>query len=747
VDDLHLEVRGVGDLVLPVTEDQARQLFLLGRPARFGRGEHTLLDRRVRDTQEIPRSRIKIDKRRWARTLQPVLDQVRHDLGLPPSCELRADLHSMLVYARGQFFVPHQDSEKADGMVGSLVVTLPSSHKGGALVVEHAGRAATYRPAKGRLSFVAFYSDCRHQVKPVTAGHRIVLTYNLLVRGDTAPLSSDPIAPKLAGELAGRIAEHFGDEEPPKRLVYLLDHEYTEHGLSWARLKGADASRAALLRAAADQVDCEFALALADVHQTWSAFESGWDDRRYGSGRYRRWDDRDDDDPDEDGGAASSDDYELDDLIDSSTRLDCWIDEPGSRAAKISLDVGDDEVCATIESDELVPYASEYEGYMGNYGNTLDRWYRRAAVVLWPRQQAFAVRAEASPEWALDTLASRLESGDVAGALAGAEALEPFWNSVASGEHERGFFARALEVARQLGEPVIAANLLAPFHVEMLRPGNAASLARLVERYGEQWARDLIRSWSGRAVHRSSADRPAWLASLPRLCEALQGRGDPGASAAQLLAAGSWRWLTEEIRRGHATTSLSVRVQELGRLGAPFTHVLEAISVVGAADLRDEAVGFAREGGGDLVACLMPALRAAAKLAPDRRTASGLDAIADHCAGQLTARLDRPARAAGDWSVGPPGGCSCELCKTLGDFLGDPARRSYEWPLREDGRRHVHGRIDLAELPVTHRTRRTGRPYTLVLTKTEALFERERQARRRDEDDLAWLDKVWPSGR
>jgi len=58
-------------------------------------------------------------------------------------------------------------------MIGSLVVTLPSSHRGGALVVEHAGRAATYRPAKGRLSFVAFYSDCRHQVKPVVSGGAI----------------------------------------------------------------------------------------------------------------------------------------------------------------------------------------------------------------------------------------------------------------------------------------------------------------------------------------------------------------------------------------------------------------------------------------------------------------------------------------------------------------------------------------------------------------------------------------------
>ena len=31
------------------------------------------------------------------------------------------------------------------------------------------------------------------------------------------------------------------------------------------------------------------------------------------------------------------------------------------------------------------PYSLEYEGYMGNWGNTLDRWYHRAAVVVWPR--------------------------------------------------------------------------------------------------------------------------------------------------------------------------------------------------------------------------------------------------------------------------------------------------------------------------------------------------------------------------
>jgi hypothetical protein len=83
------------------------------------------------------------------------------------------------------------------------------------------------------------------------------------------------------------------------------------------------------------------------------------------------------------------------------------------------------------------------------------------------------------------------------------------------------------------------------------------------------------------------------------------------------------------------------------------------------------------------------------------------------------------------------------LCGTLGAFLRDPKRRAFEWPLAKDGRRHVHVRIDGVELPVRHETRRQGRPYTLVLTKTETLFERERLTRERNEADLAWLSKNW----
>jgi hypothetical protein len=55
-------------------------------------------------------------------------------------------------------------------------------------------------------------------------------------------------------------------------------------------------------------------------------------------------------------------------------------------------------------------------------------------------------------------------------------------------------------------------------------------------------------------------------------------------------------------------------------------------------------------------------------------------------------------------------GCACELCGTLATFLNDKIRRTFEWPLAKDHRQHVHSRMNGAELPVTHLTRRQGRP-------------------------------------
>src|SRR3954451_12526874 len=128
---LKLEVAGVGPVGFPIRVPMAKKLITVARPARFGRGEQTLRDPAVRDTWELTPDRITLGGPDWTALLDRALESFRDELGLPQASRLRAEPHSMLVYGKGQFFLPHQDSEKDDAMVGTLVVSLPSAHSGG----------------------------------------------------------------------------------------------------------------------------------------------------------------------------------------------------------------------------------------------------------------------------------------------------------------------------------------------------------------------------------------------------------------------------------------------------------------------------------------------------------------------------------------------------------------------------------------------------------------------------------------
>jgi hypothetical protein len=96
--------------------------------------------------------------------LDAALAELADELGIPAGCRMEADLHARPVYGPGQFFVSHTDTEKNDAMIGTLTVTLPSSHTGGEFVVEHGGKSVTYRSSRDSLPLVAFYADCLHQV-------------------------------------------------------------------------------------------------------------------------------------------------------------------------------------------------------------------------------------------------------------------------------------------------------------------------------------------------------------------------------------------------------------------------------------------------------------------------------------------------------------------------------------------------------------------------------------------------------
>ena len=80
--DLAIEVRGVGPLHFPLPKAQAEALCGVARQAPYGQGQRTLVDTRVRDTWEVPKSRIKIDARRWKKTLAPDAREARPGPGV-----------------------------------------------------------------------------------------------------------------------------------------------------------------------------------------------------------------------------------------------------------------------------------------------------------------------------------------------------------------------------------------------------------------------------------------------------------------------------------------------------------------------------------------------------------------------------------------------------------------------------------------------------------------------------------------
>ena len=642
-------------------------------------------------------------------------------------------------------------------MVGTLVVTLPSSYTGGDLVVRHNEEQKAYRGSRTALSFVAFYADCRHEVLKVKSGYRITLTYNLLLNGDTSRPEGDD---GTAAELADLLREHFSTPvpryyggpaaDPPNRLVYLLDHEYTPRALNWQRLKGADASRVALLRAAADKAGCEAVLALADIKTTHSAF-AGDGDYRYG----RRWayDYGEDDD------GSGSTQYEIQELIDSEVALTHWTRPDGTRLEEASLSVDGTEVCASTLTGDVEPYSSEYEGYMGNWGNTLDRWYKRAAVVVWPHDQGFANRAETSPAWALDEIAAMASAGDVPGTQAAAATLAPFWDRAvrartaartAEEGTAAGLFGQALRAADAVTDAQTAAMLLRPFRIENLTDANVNSFAKIASKYGQQWTTELLRTWFGGDqtpwAYVGGQERPQWVSDwLPGLCQGLQATGGAGMVAAQRLLDLAQEWIGKEIGTGLALSPPSYRDKQLGSLGQPLASVLAAAAAIGAAATRATVTGYIRKQVDAVTSLEMSALRAVPE--PPRDGAggdTGFGDLAADCARRLRTRLARPQRTSGDWSIDlPAGGCTCDLCDTLRVFLKDTSQRTFEWPLAQQRRQHVHSRIDAAELTVTHVTMRQGRPYRLILTKAETLFPREREARITDETDLVWLAAHW----
>jgi hypothetical protein len=396
-----IEVEGVGVLSFPVPASQIRALVKRAHRAPYGRGERTIVDRSVRNAWQIDSADVRISGKAWDNIFERIVSTVIAGLGCS-GMKVSATLYKLLVYEAGGLFRPHRDTEKADGMFGTLVVVLPSAHSGGELIIRHGTREVSVNlssPEVSDLTFAAFYADCEHEVKPIADGNRVCLTYNLgLAEKDrkhekgkkrqaslAAPLHEREVA--AAAEILKRTFRAGG---APTKLAWLLEHHYSAAGLSFARLKGQDAARVQVLSQAAESAACAAHLGIVHIEETGPA-DPHFDIYEHGGWR-SGWDDDDASDEeeelDDENEAAVTEDFDVIEVSGACHYVDQWVDAQNRSVDFGKLPLKGDELLPAGALDNAAPDAQRLTEATGNEGASFERSYRRAALVMWPRNRS-----------------------------------------------------------------------------------------------------------------------------------------------------------------------------------------------------------------------------------------------------------------------------------------------------------------------------------------------------------------------
>ncbi len=363
-----LEIDGIGMLSFPVPEFQARQLIELADQAPYGKGEQTLVDTSVRNCWEIAPEKFSLGGKGWNATLQEILGLAAQGMGCN-SAHLRAEIYKLLIYEAGGFFLPHRDTEKSDGMIATMTVSLPVAGTGGELIVRHNGEEKTIHlnvDEPSELAFAAFYADCKHETKEVLSGYRLSLVYNLCVPKEETNFRWDAAAySRQVDAIAAVLDKWVKDDETGNKHIWLLEHKYSQAGLSFSTLKNGDLTVAGALDAASGQISgCELHAASLRIWEDYSPWDWG--------GRFRGDDKRK---------------FRKSEVLEIDRCLHNWVSPDGFKPDLSPIRVYENEVIQQGLLQKVDPDEEKYEEFTGNEGGTITYQYNFAVLILLKSRQ------------------------------------------------------------------------------------------------------------------------------------------------------------------------------------------------------------------------------------------------------------------------------------------------------------------------------------------------------------------------
>ena len=727
-----VEVEGVGALSFPVLGAQIEALIVAAERAPYGKGSETIVDPTVRDCWQVDAARLRIGGRAWDDTFATILGAAAEGLGCDAE-DLVALPYKLLVYPTGGFFAPHRDTEKVDGMVATLAISLPTAGEGGELAVRHTGREVVIdmnAEEPSELAFAAFYSDCSHETRPLRSGHRLSLVFNLCFRpGVHGTPRRAPDNSAVIKAVADRLTAWANDGDEDK-LVWLLEHDYSVAGLSFDMLKNTDRAVADVLKEAAKHANCAVHAAIVHIE------EHG--DAQYSDGEYvDSWNWRE----------SETDEMEIGELYESRHWLDGWVDADGVRPPFDEIPLLESELLPADALDGSAPDEQRVHEASGNEGVSLERTYRRAALAIWSQSKALDAVAAAGMASAVTWLASQLppDSGPADDrVLVQAERLIDIW---AHGRHEREESATAsrvqmLDLLPTLGDGTLALRFLRGVMLHHYGGGENASLLAAVALTDQMARRQFVRDFVDAHMFR----RPNHIVAL---------LNDASGSGAVLDDHALRIGIDKAVDGLPAVLDPAQGPKEL----SPFDR-RDPVSASGVRDLLGVAWRCGASAAADRAAALV--VEHPRAVTPERAIPTVLDGLRHedglaetgayaelwrHAAESLLGRSATAPAPPTDWTISADIDCPCELCDKLRAFCADPVAQVERFPVRAELRRHLHGTIDTHRLDMFHETERRGRPYTLVCTKNRASHERRLAQYAQDVSRMGSLLRSMPGGR
>jgi len=726
VADPGIEVEGLGTITLPLTQTMAKKLVASCQVAPYGKGTQTLVNKKVRNTFELDPKKFCLSGA-WNVAIADAMRPVAEQLGLPAE-QLEARLYKLLVYERGGFFLPHRDSEKHDRMVASMIVVLPNRFEGGTLVVRHgaAKQTLTFGEAAGGKApcYAAFYADCEHEVQRVTRGVRLCLAYSLVLKPKRVKPSAaaNPAAPTdvLARSIGSWVAS-----QPAKPLVFALEHHYTQRGLSLDLLKGVDRQLANLVVSAAEKTDCIVHLAQVSRHLLQFA-DDGSFSRGY-SHHYR----------------APRRPIEIGETCEDDLSGTQWTDVRGRKQpwGDIAFDLS--AIVSSVPIDDWKPTSEEFEGYTGNAGNTLDRWYHRSAIVIWHRDHHFDVVASSGATDTIPLFCSmaakltrtpkkRLEEARI-DCIRFARAIIARWRHRPIGYGHAA--TREKSPYDDFPEHLLTLHdrdTIAMFLTKLADNDQSLTLDSFVVAASREFgwsafAQELKRLISSRPNMHGRQEIPfrdvEWLSAF---CCDKTVDSDKSALAHELCALAVERFC--EPRPPRPTYDSPHRHRETSVSETSLPLLLKALTASGRDEGFSRVIDFVEESPDEfsLDDCQVPCLKS---LIPWSRKQFGvahpqLVSWLVSVRQKLESATTRHPVPPTDWIRPANLACQCQYCTQLKAFLADPAYEVERIPAREDMRQYLIGMINRHQCDVNYALERKGSPYSLVLTKTSGSFER-----------------------